>query len=101
MLSIILSVIFFGAMFLQVLIFFKMYRLVGQLKDKNVRISNWSSYAARKDLKNVINSSNDDYAITKAIELLGYLKKRNWLFFGSAGLIILIFILNGIFKLNI
>ena len=36
MLSIIVSVIFFGSAFLQVLIFFKVYKLIEQLKEKNV-----------------------------------------------------------------
>ena len=101
MLSIIISVIFFGSMFLQVLIFFKMYKVIGELKDKNVKVSNWSSYAAKRDLRNIINTNKDECTRKKAIEVLGYLKKRNWLFFGSMGVIISIFFLNGILKLNL
>lgn len=101
MLSIIVSVIFFGSAFLQVLIFFKVYKLIEQLKEKNVRISKWSGYAAKRDLKNIINTNKDNYTTTKAIEVLDCLKKRNWLFFGSIGLIFFIFFLNGIFKLNL
>jgi hypothetical protein len=98
MLSIIVSVIFFGSMFLQCILFIRLFNLVSKLSDRNIKISRWSAYAAKRDLRNVLNTTGDNEVKEIITKVLNGIRQRHRLFFGSIGVIILIFILNGIFK---
>jgi hypothetical protein len=101
MLSIIVSVIFFGSMILQVLLAIKLLKLLNRLPGENIRINRWSSYAAKKDLKRVLNNTKDEKVKEAIIKILQGIKQRNRLFFGTIGLILIIFFINGAFKLGL
>jgi hypothetical protein len=98
MVSIIVSVIFFGSMMLQCLLFVKLFSLLNKLKDRDIKISRWSGYAAKRDLRLILNSTNDNEIKEIVIKILYGIRQRHRLFFGSMGVIILVFILNGVFK---
>jgi hypothetical protein len=101
MLSIIVSVIFFGTMILQALLAIKLFKLLNKLSGKNIRISRWSSYAAKRDLNRALNNTNDENVEETIIKVLDGIKQRNTLFFGTIGLILIIFFINGVFKLGL
>ena len=99
MLSIIISIVFFGMMAGNIFIFFYQRKLVKQLeKDSGVRITRSSQFAAIRDLKDILNSSIDDSLKIVSKKIFGLIKISTWLFFCSLSLIILIFILNAFFR---
>jgi hypothetical protein len=98
MLSVVVSVIFFGSMILQIQLFIKQFNLLNKLSDRGIKLNKWSGYAAMKDLKRILANSNDKQLNEIITKVLFYSKQTGRLFFGSIGLIVLIFILNAIFK---
>jgi len=98
MLSVIVSVIFLGSMILQLRLGMRMFNLLSKLSDKGIKISRWSGYAAKRDLKRTLNSTNDKDIKEIIIKILNGIKERNRLFWGTFGTFILIVILNIIFK---
>lgn len=98
MLSIIISIIFFGMMIASAIIFFKTYKLINLLDTKNIQIRRWSRGVAIKDLKNVINSNNDTEIKSMSLQTIYLLKLSTRIFYGSIIIIILIFILNVTFN---
>ncbi|MBS1511449.1 MAG: hypothetical protein JST86_11450 [Bacteroidetes bacterium] len=98
MISIIVSTVFFGSMIMQLATGAKLFSVLKQLKDKNVKISRWSRYAAEKDLKHTLLTTDDKEIKDIAARALSLYKQNMRLFWGSIVLIILVFILNGIFK---
>ena len=97
MLSIVISIIFFGAMAGEIFIYVYGYKLLNQLeKDSGIRITRGIQSAARRDLKEVINSNVDNSLKTISKKIIELLNLMIWIFFGAIGSIIVIFILNAI-----
>jgi len=97
MLSIVLSIIFFTMGVLQIVIFFKMNEQFEQLKLYNISITRWSSYAAEKDLKNILKSTDKETVKQIVLRILQLRKAGSRTFFGTLILIALLFILNEFF----
>lgn len=98
MLSVVVSIIFFGSMVLQIMLAIKLFNLLRKLSDNDIKISKWSGYAAKRDLKHTLINTHDSEIKEIVTKVLKGMKQRTRLFFGTMGLILLIFILNGIFK---
>jgi|GEM_PF-5188172 len=97
MLSVIISIFFFGAMTGEIFIYIYRYKLLMQLEeDSGIRITRTSQFAARRDLREIVNSNVDNSLKIISKKIIGLLNLFNWLFFGAIGLIIIIFILNAI-----
>ncbi len=97
MLSIVLSIIFLGMGILQIVIFFKLTEQFEQLKLNNISINRWSSYAAVKDLKNILKTTDKESVKEIVMRMLQLQKAGSRTFFGTVILIALLFILNGVF----
>lgn len=97
MLSIVLSIIFFGMGILQIVIFFKMNAQFEQLKLNNISINRWSSYAAVKDLKNILKTTDKENVKQIVLRIFQLRRAGSRTFFGTLFLIALLFILNGVF----
>lgn len=97
MLSIVLSIIFLGMGILQIVIFFKLNEQFEQLKLNNISINRWSSYAAVKDLKNILKTTDKESVKEIVMRMLQLQKAGSRTFFGTVILIALLFILNGVF----
>lgn len=98
MLSIVLSIIFLGMGILQIVIFFKLNEQFEQLKLNNISINRWSSYAAVKDLKNILKTTDKETVKEIVMRMLQLQRAGSRVFFGTLILIALLFILNGIFE---
>lgn len=98
MLSIVLSIIFFGMGILQIVIFFKMNEQYEQLKLNNISINRWSSYAAVKDLKNILKTTDKETVKQIVMRIFQLRRAGSGIFFGTLVLIALLFILNGVFN---
>ncbi len=101
MLSVIVGTIFFGMVLTQILLSIKVYKLKKQLENKSLYVSNWSWYAAKRDLKIIINTNNDKVAKEIASKIINLRQIAFLLFLISTVLIFLIFFINGIFKLGL
>lgn len=98
MLSIVLSIIFFGMGILQIVICIKMYNQLEQLKLNNISINRWNSLAAAKDLKNILQTTDKETVKQIVMRILQLRKAGSRAFFGTIILIALLFILNGVFE---
>jgi hypothetical protein len=99
MLSIIVTTIFTGMIIGMISIQFYQYKFLKQLeKNSGLKITRRNPVAAKRDLKEILNSNVDSSLKIISRKLLDLIKVSNWLFFGSLGLLILIFVFNGIFK---
>ncbi len=75
------------------------YNLIRQLeKDSGLRITKSSQFAAKRDLRKVVNNNVDNSLKTISNKIIKLIKLSNWLFFGAIGLIIIIFVLNAVFN---
>jgi hypothetical protein len=83
---------------LQIVIFFKLNEQFEQLKLNNISINRWSSYAAVKDLKNILKTTDKETVKEIVMRMLQLQRAGSRVFFGTLILIALLFILNGIFE---
>lgn len=101
MLPVIVSIIFFGMIVIQIFLSFRVYKLKKQLEEKSFFVSNWSTYSAIKDLKEIVNTSNDKMAKEIASKIINLRLIAPLLFIISVSLIFLVFFFNGIFNLGL
>lgn len=94
--------IFCTIIVVHVLIFFKCLNILSDLKMRNVKITRFSRYLAKKQLKEILKSPDySDYVKQKAEDLLFFFSASIWVFFSGICLLVMLFAINGIFSLGL
>jgi hypothetical protein len=68
----------------QCILFVRLYTLVSKLNERNIKVSR-SAYAAKKDLRLALSTTDDNEIKEIATKILDGLRQRHLLFFGSIG----------------
>jgi len=76
----------------------KVFQLYFDLKRHNIPANEWNGRAKMKEMERLAIKTTNERVRQKAERLITYLTALRIIFWGGFGLIILLFLLNGIFK---